>query len=162
MQYFYTCYEAAAFWVNWRSPIETIEDRKKLSSLIQTYGTILDHAVMCGDLPAISSDKDEPRVKHIDLREWMIKHYPSEKPVFLFPELNQAPEEMAITDTSLLLIIAALLKALKNVKQSQENVALNASDLLGAGFSDSQLTKIFAKANNALAERNKSKQKNQE
>ena len=153
MQYFYTCYEAAAFWVNWQSPIETVEDRKKLSSLLEVHFTILAQAVACGDLPAISSDKDESRVKHADLRDWMVKHYPSEKPAFLFPELNQEPKEMVITDTSLLLVISALLKLLKNVKHSQENVAQDASAILGAKFSDSQLTKIFAAANKALANR---------
>lgn len=93
------------------------------------------------------------RVRRLDLQEWMKKHFPNETPALLFPELSQEPQEMCITDTSLLLIISALLKLLKNVKQSQTNVALDASAILGANFSDSTLSKLFADANTAFANR---------
>lgn len=111
----------------------------------------LQEATASQDLPKVPGEGY--KVRRLDLQEWMKTHFPNEKPAFLFPELNQEPQEMVITDTSLLLVISALLKLLKNAKQSQENVAQDASNFLGAKFSDSKLTKIFAEANKALANR---------
>lgn len=71
MQYLYNVHQAAAFWVNWRAPADSLEDARKLSSLINHRMTILIQAIECGDLPVRS--EDDQRVKHADLREWMTK-----------------------------------------------------------------------------------------
>lgn len=83
------------------------------------------------------------------LIDYWVRQYPNEKPEFLFP-----PIEVPAVDTDLLLIIATLIQQIKVTNEKQEDIVFNANKILGKGFSESRLEKIFAQANRTLATRN--------
>lgn len=73
--------------------------------------------ITCND-PALL-DTPEITIRHVDLKQWMAKTYPNQKPGFLFDELEQQLHSAIDSDTiqALLMQIKALEAQLKNRPQ---------------------------------------------
>ncbi|MHA6788184.1 hypothetical protein ACWA6H_10945 [Pseudomonas bijieensis] len=65
-------------------------------------------------------DTPEVTIRHVDLKQWMARTYPNQKPGFLFDELEQQLHSAIDSDTvqALLMQIKALKAQLKNRPQS--------------------------------------------
>lgn len=100
---------------------------------------LLQSAIECGDLPG-----HDGAISHIDLRQWLERYDPLQKPSFLYGQ----NEVIRASDDKIFAIIGALLSELEARRMNQTAAcAMVAEKLAGhRGFSTRNLDDVFAKA----------------
>lgn len=88
------------------------------------------------------------KITRTSLVEFWSTRFPHDKPESLFPD-----EEVQVVDADLLLIIAALMEQLRVSGETQSDMSFNVNKLLGTGFGESKVEKIFALAKKTLKSR---------
>lgn len=149
-QYTYTVFEATTLWQGDIATDKsgwTLEEIKNAARPWDEKFTILMDAIQCGDLPLALPDKT--RIKRTDLKEWMEKAYPSEKPAFLF-EQEDSKGQVDCSKTEV--VLGALLQYLKSHGHFKlESAKAEIAEFgLGRGFSSRSLDDVFAKAQTAF------------